>query len=75
MAMPTTAAEWVQFWLNVEYQIKAGQTIQHGDRRYSIQNISEVMAIRKDWEKRADAIAAGAAGKDRRVKFMDWYNA
>lgn len=61
--MMSTATDMRDAYLAAELQLLKGQSVRFGDKMLTLANLKEITDGRKDWERRANAEAAAAAGQ------------
>lgn len=59
----TTAADMVALYIDAEAKVLKGLTVRFGDRMLTRVNLPEIRAGRHEWEARAAAETAAAAGR------------
>lgn len=60
----TTAAEMLQKYIDAEAAVLSGQSVRFGDRMLTRADLAEIRKGRQEWQQRADAEAARAAGRN-----------
>lgn len=62
----------IAFYLDLEEQVAAGQSVGYGDRTLTRANLSEISRRLQYWIGVRDQLAAKTRGQARRVAFSDW---
>jgi hypothetical protein len=57
----TTATDMYDRYLQAEQAVLEGKTVKFGERLLGMEDLSEIRAGRKEWERKVSAEAAGAA--------------
>jgi hypothetical protein len=68
----SNATDMLAAYQKAELQLLKGQTVKFGDRQWTLANLPEVQAGRREWERRVASETAAASGQRAGVSLADF---